>query len=239
MTATSEDAEVKKLRREAEKAAAAVDAIEERILDGDPTVTPADLLDAEAEAGHRQSLLERALDLLRRRDERSAERARLERIAEMQRLLAENWGKHEGDLIDQFDAAVEALTPFVAAALERNRQLREIRAELLTLRPLPASIKAGEIHGDVTMAVEWDADPLRIDPLNVDALVAEVALRALAAAGAPHDQLNGPAQVRTVYDAPILEAYELERGDLFGPSDQIRRLARRIAPQDGDGRAAG
>lgn len=222
MTTKQRD-EIEQAKLDVSEAEAAVAVVEQGILDGDPSATAARLVAAEDALEQRRGILSRALDLRRQRRERDAERARLQRIDELDGLMAEHFGRHEGDLVDLFEQAVKTLTPFVTAVLERNGQLDSIRDEMRAVEPLP--VERMTIHGDGSIS----AHGARIANLDAVALVAEVAVRALHAGGQeriPND-LTKAAQVSQDYDT--FDHYGIERGGLVGPSNRLRNLARTVA----------
>lgn len=212
--------EISEAEASIEEAEAAIAKVEQGILDGDPSATAAALIDAEGELGKRRGLLARAKELRQQRREREAEAERLQRVADMESLLAEHFGKHEGDLVDLFDEAVARLSPFVAAAVERNAQLGVMREEIRALEPLPRSML---IHNDGTIS----AHGARIGLLDVQALVAEVAVRALLSAGVNASTLEKQAATSRNYES--FEHYGVERGGHVGPSNHLRNLARTVA----------
>ncbi len=104
-----------------------------------------EITDADLEAAERAERKGRLARLRERsatnRAAREAERARVERIAALDRLIHTRFGEHEGGIVAAFDAAVEALVPFVQAVAEHNDALRTIHQELDSLAPLPAELR--------------------------------------------------------------------------------------------------
>lgn len=208
--------EVATALREAEEAAATVDAIEREIVAGG-NATLDDLEKAEKQ-GRLARLLARRIA---GKAERDAERERLDRVAALEALVVERFGRHEGDLVDLFEKAVDALTPFVEATVERNAALDSIRDELRSVEPLPDDLRIDR-QGS---AIHFRGH--RIDNLDVKALTAEVAARALLSAGQQTSTLVKEAGL--VNDYETYEHHGVERGALVGPSNRLRNLARTVA----------
>lgn len=223
MTKTPAD-EIQEAEAAIKAAAVEVADLSERLLAGDPTATAGALVAAEDELDKRQGVLAKALDFRKRRQERVAERERLDRVAALEALVAERFGRHEGDLVDLFEQAVEALTPFVEATVERNAALDSIRDELLAVEPLPDDLRIDR-QGS---AIHFRGH--RIDNLDVKALTAEVAARALLSAGQQTSTLSTLVkEAGLANDYETHEHYGVERGALVGPSNRLRNLARTVA----------
>ena len=219
---TDEITEAEQAVADAEREAAG---IAEALLNGDPGATAAAHLAAEEKLERNRGLLATALDFRRRRHEREAERARVQRIEQLDQLIKTRFGEHEGGLISAFDKAVKALTPLVALTVEHNRALGSIIDELNTLGELPQHLRVTGRDLHLTKADVF------IGPKDPAQLAAEVVWRALDANGLPGDHRAAGIS----HDRTTNAHLGIEDGNLSvppkpaGPSDQIRRVARIVA----------
>jgi hypothetical protein len=213
-------------------AEAAVHDVERALLDGELDATAADLVDAEDALERERRILSRGSEIDRQRAVTAAEAARLARCAEIDTLITTRYGKHEGDLLDRFDEAVGVLVALVETAEAHNSDLHDLVAEIHQLGELPPSTSY-EVS-EATIRVR--TPDVVVEPIEIEALIAEAAHRAIVAAGSqPTGSLSTAAGLFT---DPALSAYYgvPNRADgaaqPVGTSDRIRRTARLVADRD-------
>jgi hypothetical protein len=221
-------------------AEAAVHDVERALLDGEPNATAADLVDAEDALERERRILDRGSEIDRQRAATVAEAARLARCAEIDKLIRTRYGKHEGDLLDRFDEAVGVLVALVETAEAHNSDLADLVAEIHQLGDLPRSTSY-ELPPSTSYEVSEATIRVRtpdvvVEPIGIEALIAEAAHRAIVAAGnQPTSSLSTAAGLFT---DPALSAYYgvPNRADgaaqPVGTSDRIRRTARLVADRD-------
>lgn len=215
--------------RSVEQSDAEVRRIEAALLGGDQSVRPGDLVDAEDERGRARRALQAARRIVTERAERAAEAKRLERIQELDRLVTEQFGVHEGDVIAAYDEAVTAIEKLCGAIGDHNAGLHDIASELLSLQPLPAHLSPTEGR----LRIE-DLD-LTISPISADTLIAEAAVRAAGSTGQSVPGIGRTATLSRDRDSALHYGLEQNADGTWpatGPSDRLRRSARIVAGRD-------
>jgi hypothetical protein len=187
--------EVAEAEQAAKAAEAHVDDIEARLLDADPTVTAADLIAAEDDAAAKRGLLARVVDFRARREERDLEKVRLARLDEIRQTIRTEFGAHEGDVVDAFDAAVVVLGALVAKVEGYNAEVADLFRLLQAgeLKPLPADLRISDASGMIRLA----ALDVSVGPIGMLELLAETVTVAMEGTGVgigPLDKLNRPAE---------------------------------------------
>lgn len=200
--------------RTAEANAALADAnaeisrLERAILEGDDTIKGIALSEAEAEVRRSELLLTRAEGLERQ----AREQARKDRIEAVRRLIRENFGAHEGDVVQHFDAAVESLRRMITEIDLHNAGMRELLDEIRDL-----AVPTLEIQDRNVRIRDLDVTFGPIDPVE---LSAAAAFSALTSAG--H---------RDSSDALYRLGGIMSSSD-GGPADRLRRTMQIVAARD-------
>lgn len=216
---------------EAEEASALEGLLEQRYLDGDDTVGAKDLAAANTTGRMARLRAQRA----GRRALRDREEVRAGRLADLVgpgALEARFAGLH-GRVLTGFDAVVEAVAALSDAVADVNGDLQSVVEQLPHLEPIPPHVRSavGTSGRGFVRLSELD---VQLDPLDLVALVADAAWRAVEA-----DPRADPVAVRSfaesgrvrqstergnaVVDAMVARS---ERDDRFlGTVDWVRRVA--------------
>lgn len=226
MTTTTEPDEIAEATARVQSAERDRADIEERLIEGDAGVRTADLLAADDEVAQARAALAMAEDVRRRRDERQAEQERERKRKELNELIRTSYGKHEGDILDTFDAAREALAALVAAVAGHNSDLHDL-GELL--RAAGGCGREIVQQGDSVRLTRQD---VTIAPLDAATLCAEAAVRALSAAGAPAGNLAKMSSTTQPGTHERIAYGDLIRDGIVGPTTQLRRLVSKIEERD-------